>query len=66
MIIDIGCNTGELTFEMYREISKLQKNIKIIGIDIDETLVMRANITKQELKYVFFLNIKGIYRFLSR
>ena len=45
-VLDIGCNEGNLTIDMYNRIrSELSNDITIhvIGIDIDEMLIDRAN-----------------------
>ncbi|XP_046961698.1 probable RNA methyltransferase CG11342 [Vanessa cardui] len=42
--LDVGCNTGELTEELYIYLKTMypKSNIKILGIDIDPTLIERA------------------------
>jgi len=45
-VLDIGCNEGNLTIDMYNRIRSELSNditIHIIGIDIDEMLIDRAN-----------------------
>ncbi|XP_060516705.1 probable RNA methyltransferase CG11342 [Cylas formicarius] len=43
-ILDIGCNAGDLTIELYKHISESVgvKNVNILGIDIDPVLIQRA------------------------
>ncbi|XP_068621287.1 probable RNA methyltransferase CG11342 [Battus philenor] len=44
--LDIGCNTGELTKEIYEYLKNViypKTNIHILAIDIDPTLIQRAN-----------------------
>ncbi|KAG6455826.1 probable RNA methyltransferase CG11342 [Manduca sexta] len=45
--LDIGCNTGELTKSLvvYLKTNYPNTNINILGIDIDPTLIQRANET---------------------
>ena len=45
-VLDIGCNEGNLTIDMYNRIRLSLSNditINVIGIDIDEMLIDRAN-----------------------
>lgn len=48
--LDIGCNTGELTKELYWYLKKVYCNldVKILAIDIDPTLIERA----KEVNYI--------------
>ncbi|XP_034829498.1 probable RNA methyltransferase CG11342 [Maniola hyperantus] len=42
--LDVGCNTGELTKDMYHYLKELYSdlNVKMLAIDIDPTLIERA------------------------
>lgn len=42
-VIDIGCNSGVLTLELLKMCFKILKNVHILGIDIDEKLICKAN-----------------------
>lgn len=41
-VLDIGCNSGVLTFELLKMCLQAMKNIHILGIDIDEKLICKA------------------------
>ncbi|XP_008483186.1 pre-miRNA 5'-monophosphate methyltransferase [Diaphorina citri] len=47
--LDVGCNCGDLTESLYDNLEEIitstsdRKQIKVLGIDIDGTLVIRAN-----------------------
>ncbi|XP_053618012.1 probable RNA methyltransferase CG11342 [Plodia interpunctella] len=45
--LDIGCNTGDLTKKLYLYLEKVypESNIKILAVDIDSTLIKRAQET---------------------
>lgn len=47
LCLDIGCNTGELSKELYLYLQNIYPNcvIKLLGIDIDPTLIQRAEET---------------------
>lgn len=55
LCLDIGCNTGELTKEMYLYLKNIYPNcvIKMLGIDIDPTLIQRAQETNHNPKINF-------------
>ncbi|XP_032510531.2 probable RNA methyltransferase CG11342 [Danaus plexippus] len=44
LCLDIGCNTGELTVELFSTLTKTypKSEIKILAVDIDPTLIHRA------------------------
>lgn len=41
-VLDIGCNSGVLTFELLKMCLQTMKNIHILGIDIDEKLICKT------------------------
>jgi 7SK snRNA methylphosphate capping enzyme len=47
--LDIGCNTGQCTFELAQYLNDQPKHV--IGIDIDEDLVRQARITAKSYGY---------------
>lgn len=44
-ILDVGCNSGELTVELHKFLKNTSKwkNMSTLGIDIDKSLIARAN-----------------------
>lgn len=48
--LDIGCNSGELTTELHSFLGQNStwKSVSLLGIDIDPTLITRANGLKKE------------------
>lgn len=55
LCLDIGCNTGELSKEMYSYLKNIYPNcvIKMLGIDIDLTLIQRAEETNDNTNINF-------------
>lgn len=55
LCLDIGCNTGELSKEMYLYLEGVYPNcdIKMLGIDIDPTLIQRAEETNHNPNVTF-------------
>ena len=44
IVLDIGCNAGNFTQLLYKFLSeRTEKKVTILGIDIDSTLIKRAN-----------------------
>ncbi|KAK4879719.1 hypothetical protein RN001_007865 [Aquatica leii] len=63
VVLDVGCNAGDLTIALYDFISSnISKNCYILGIDIDPVLVQRANENNinSNIKFICldFMNIK--------
>lgn len=55
LVLDIGCNAGNFTqllYEFLRE--RVKKEIVVLGIDIDSTLIERANEYNQYTDNVFY------------
>lgn len=40
--IDIGCNSGDLTIELHRQLRRLNRPLRTLGVDIDPVLIQRA------------------------
>ena len=40
---DLGCNEGDLTMAMAKALRSNEQNIRCLGLDIDATLIQRAN-----------------------
>ncbi|OQR73499.1 putative methyltransferase BCDIN3D-like [Tropilaelaps mercedesae] len=40
--LDVGCNSGNLTIELHRQLSKLGRPLRTLGIDLDPVLIKRA------------------------
>lgn len=63
LILDIGCNTGELTIQLYRYIKSLFLNteLHILAIDIDPILIERANREIESISFITcnIVNKKG-------
>ncbi|XP_011495132.1 PREDICTED: probable RNA methyltransferase CG11342 isoform X2 [Ceratosolen solmsi marchali] len=57
--LDIGCNTGDLTLELYKFLSKNlpERKISIIGIDLDPVLIERAQEKNDQFESVTFVCI---------
>lgn len=56
LVLDVGCNAGNFTqllFEFLRE-RVPERNIFILGIDIDPILIKRAKEANKHLKNVFY------------
>lgn len=55
LIMDIGCNTGELTIQLYRYLESLYPNteLHILALDIDPILIKRAS---REIKNILFVS----------
>lgn len=56
LVLDIGCNSGDLTQSLYTYWSSMLPNrrIFILGIDIDAILIQRANEANQRPNHVTF------------
>lgn len=55
LVLDVGCNAGNFTqllYEFLRE--RVKKEIIVLGIDIDPTLIKRANEHNQHTDRVFY------------
>ena len=59
LVLDVGCNSGDLTEEIYSKLSN-SKNVNILAIDIDDALIKKAKdknkcpkgITYQKLNFM--------------
>lgn len=63
LCLDIGCNTGELSKEMYLYLKNIYPNsvIQMLGIDIDSTLIQRAKETNDNPNINFMVaNIMNV------
>ncbi|CAD5124239.1 DgyrCDS12535 [Dimorphilus gyrociliatus] len=58
-ILDIGCNTGDLTREFYKNYCQ-EYQCKILGIDLDETLIERAKSSAENGENMDFQTINII------
>ncbi|KAJ0068283.1 hypothetical protein NL108_004644 [Boleophthalmus pectinirostris] len=64
LILDVGCNSGELTVAFYEHLQKYQteeapsqKPVHMLGFDLDETLIERANQTNPFPDNISFLRL---------
>jgi len=55
--LDIGCNAGNLTNKLYETFKPEDKDMKILGIDIDEKLISRAKEGNPDPEHVSFLHL---------
>ncbi|XP_970967.2 probable RNA methyltransferase CG11342 [Tribolium castaneum] len=53
-VLDLGCNAGDLTIELYNFLKGKVQNCEILGVDIDPTLVERANEKNQNKENIQF------------
>jgi len=55
LILDVGCNEGDLTFELFQMITKVdEKRTVILGIDLDQVLIERAIRKNQQKENIQF------------
>ena len=54
LALDIGCNTGVLTKEIYQKLALNDRQVKMLGMDISQELIDRANEVNEyeNLKYI--------------
>lgn len=54
LVLDVGCNSGDLTQQLkaFYE-SETNKKVVVLGIDIDSTLILRANETNKDANITF-------------
>lgn len=56
--LDLGCNTGEITQGLYKILCDFKitdpENIKCLGLDIDPSLIQRANEANETTKNILF------------
>ncbi|XP_033822576.1 pre-miRNA 5'-monophosphate methyltransferase [Periophthalmus magnuspinnatus] len=64
LILDVGCNSGELTVAFYEHIQKTlteedpsQRPVHMLGFDLDETLIQRANQTNPFPNNISFIHL---------
>ncbi|CAL9704950.1 unnamed protein product [Knipowitschia caucasica] len=64
LILDVGCNSGELTVAFYKHLQtsmteeeKSRKAVHILGFDLDETLIQRANETNPFPNNIAFIHL---------
>ena len=59
VLLDVGCNDGTLTFQLYERACKELQNVEcmcyVLGIDIDETLIQQANVRYSSDSNIKFL-----------
>ncbi|XP_055376612.1 probable RNA methyltransferase CG11342 [Condylostylus longicornis] len=55
IVLDVGCNCGDLTEKLYEILSgEARRNVVVLGIDIDESLIKRAESkTKKNQNLIF-------------
>lgn len=52
--LDIGCNSGDLTYSLYKYIKNISEaDVSIFGIDIDPVLIQRAKENNRDEKIYF-------------
>lgn len=55
-VLDIGCNSGELTMMLYDFLKQhTQKEVNILGVDIDATLIQRAEERNNHKENITFI-----------
>ncbi|XP_072307907.1 pre-miRNA 5'-monophosphate methyltransferase [Eucyclogobius newberryi] len=64
LILDVGCNSGELTVAFYEHLHKsmteedpAQRPVHILGFDLDENLIHRANQTNPFPENISFIHL---------
>lgn len=62
-VLDVGCNSGELTVAFYEHLQKAmtveepsQRQVHILGFDLDEILIQRANQTNSFPNNISFIH----------
>nr|XP_057910865.1 pre-miRNA 5'-monophosphate methyltransferase [Doryrhamphus excisus] len=46
LLLDVGCNTGDLSVALYKHVVQTsESNVHLLGFDLDDTLIQRANCT---------------------
>ena len=57
--LDVGCNEGDLSYEIYSimssELREIDVECYLLGLDIDEELIVKANEKYSDNKYISFL-----------
>nr|XP_015814721.2 pre-miRNA 5'-monophosphate methyltransferase [Nothobranchius furzeri] len=61
LILDVGCNSGELSVAFYKhvvsDLTPPRRKVHLLGFDLDETLIRRAQQTSPEHSNITFMHL---------